>query len=51
MVWGLVPPEGSYIQVSVGSSADVINVYFCALRTDGIVVCWGGNSAGESSPP
>ena len=51
MVWGLVPPEGSYVQVSVGASDDLISVYFCALRTDGIVVCWGGNYAGESSPP
>jgi hypothetical protein len=50
-VWGLLPPAGSYRQVSVGSSDDVISVYFCAIRADGIVVCWGGNHAGESSPP
>jgi hypothetical protein len=49
MVDGFVPPEGSYLQVSVGSSNDL--AYFCALRTDGIVVCWGGNYEGESSPP
>ena len=52
MVWGLVPPEGNYLQVSVGfTESNAIGVYFCALRTDGIVVCWGGNDYGAASPP
>jgi hypothetical protein len=51
MVWGTAPPEGSYLQVTVGYSYDAVPLYFCALRTDGTVVCWGGNSDGESSPP
>jgi hypothetical protein len=52
MVWGLVPPEGNYLQISIGyTEPSEISVYFCALRTDGIVVCWGENNHGAASPP
>jgi hypothetical protein len=51
MVWGLVPPSGTYLQVTVGWTDSYVSVYFCALRTDGIVVCWGGNAFGAASPP
>jgi hypothetical protein len=55
-LFGFVPPEGQFIQVTVGGTSvvyppDYASAYFCALRADGIAVCWGENYSGESSPP
>ena len=38
-------PTGRFSQVSVGGS------FACALQSDGAVVCWGNNGAGQLSPP
>ncbi len=35
------PPEGDFVSVSAGG------VHTCGMRTDGSVVCWGGNDDGE----
>ena len=52
---GYVPPEGNYLQVAVGLTSldapDYGAAFFCALRPDGVAVCWDGNNSGESSPP
>jgi hypothetical protein len=55
-LFGFTPPEGQFIQVTVGNTSvvyppDYASAYFCALRADGIAVCWGENYSGESSPP
>jgi hypothetical protein len=55
-LFGFVPPDGPFIQVTVGDTEianppDYATAYFCALRADGIAVCWGANPHGESSPP
>ena len=38
-------PEGKFTAVAVGVG------HSCALRLDGSPVCWGGDDAGETSPP
>ena len=39
-----VPPTGTYTQVAAGASS------VCALRTDGVVDCWGNNFYGQAPP-
>ena len=38
-------PSGRFTQLSAGGQ------HGCGLRTNGTVVCWGDNSAGQSSAP
>ena len=40
-----IPPAGSFDSVSGGF------MHTCGLKTDGMVECWGDNTAGQSSPP
>jgi hypothetical protein len=40
-----VPPAVVFASVSAGDG------FACGLKTDGIIVCWGDNSAGQATPP